>query len=66
MRAEVVVELLLQSFASVSTSALSVTGAGVGSDYYGFTGSGYAAVTTLEPGRAYWVYVTGATTISIP
>ncbi|MBI5647198.1 MAG: T9SS C-terminal target domain-containing protein [Ignavibacteriae bacterium] len=50
----------------VSTSALSVTGAGVGSDYYGFTGSGYSAVTTLEPGRAYWVYVTGATTISIP
>jgi hypothetical protein len=54
--------------APVSFSSVTV-GSGTGTIQagpFGYQGSGYATVTTLEPGRGYWVFVDGACTITIP
>jgi len=42
----------------VAVAGLTSVPAGiVASDVYAYDGSGYAAVTTIEPGRAYWVKI---------
>ena len=57
---------LISSGASTSAlvSAITASGTTVVSNYFGFD-NGYYVATRIEPGRAYWVNVTTAGTLTI-
>ncbi|MAT38006.1 MAG: hypothetical protein CL946_00195 [Ectothiorhodospiraceae bacterium] len=51
---------------AIPTSNVTSSGPGsISGSFFRYTGSGYEAVTVLQPFEAYWVFVTGSTTLTI-
>ena len=49
----------------VAVSSISVIGATSASGYFGYDGSGYYPVITVEPGHGYWLKMNGNGTLSL-
>lgn len=51
----------------VTTASVTTIPSGqISGSFYGYNGITYVPQTVLNPGKAYWVYVTGACTITLP
>lgn len=60
--------ILIGSVSRPATSAAVTTNPSglISGSFFGYNGTSYTAAPELIPGQGYWVYVTGACTISIP
>ena len=53
--------------APVATSSVTTTPSGlISGDFYAYNGVSYVPTTQILPGKGYWVYVSGACTITLP